>query len=66
MANEENKDIESRLIEALQYELLVRLEEQNRILREKRLRQEWKAEEEGRWWEQNFDFEWIDQNRGSL
>ena len=66
MANEENKDIESRLIEALQYELLVRLEEQNRILREKRLRQEWKAKEEGRWWEQNFDFEWIDQNRGSL
>ena len=63
IVNEENKDIESRLIEALQYELLVWLEEQNRILREKRLWQEWKAEEEEREWEQNFDYEWIDQNR---
>ena len=63
MVNEENKDNESRLIEALQYEILVRLAEQNRILREKRLCKEWEAEEEDREWEQNFDLEWIDQNR---
>lgn len=63
MVTEENNDIASRLMEALQYELLVWLEEQNRILREKRLWQEWEAEEEEREWEQTFDFEWRDRNR---
>ena len=63
MVNEENNDIASRLMEALQYELLVWLEEQNRILREKRLWQEWEAEEEEREWELTFDFGWRDQNR---
>ena len=45
MVTEENNDVASRLMEALQYELLVWLEEQNRILRENRLWQEWEAEE---------------------
>ena len=63
MVTEENKDIASRLIEALQYELLVWLEEQNRILQEKRLWQEWEAEEEEREWEQTFDFGWRERNR---
>ena len=63
MVTEENKDIASRLMEALQYELLVWLEEQNRILQEKRLWLEWEAEEEEREWEQTFDFEWRDRNR---
>jgi len=63
MVTEENKDIASRLMEALQYELLVWLEEQNRILQEKRLWREWEAEEEEREWEQTFDFEWRDRNR---
>ena len=63
MVTEENNDIASRLMEALQYELLVWLEEQNRILREKRLWQEWEAEEGEREWEQTFDFGWRDQNR---
>lgn len=60
---EENNDVASRLMEALQYELLVWLEEQNRILREKRLWQEWEAEEGEIEWEQTFDFGWRDQNR---
>ena len=63
MVTEENKDIASRLMEALRYELLVWLEEQNRILKEKRLWREWEAEEEEREWEQTFDFEWRDRNR---
>ena len=63
MVTEENKDIASRLMEALQYELLVWLEEQNRILQENRLWREWEAEEEEREWEQTFDFEWRDRNR---
>ena len=63
MVTEENKDIASRLMEALRYELLVWLEEQNRILEEKRLWREWEAEEEEREWEQTFDFEWRDRNR---
>jgi len=63
MVTEENKDIASRLMEALQYELLVWLEEQNRILQEKRLWREWEAEEEEREWEQTFEFEWRDRNR---
>ena len=63
MVTEENKDIASRLMKALQYELLVWLEEQNRILQEKRLWLEWEAEEEEREWEQTFDFEWRDRNR---
>ena len=63
MVTEENNDVASRLMEALQYELLVWLEEQNRILREKRLWQEWEAEEGEREWEQTFDFGWRERNR---
>ena len=63
MVTEENRDIDSQLRKAFLYELLLWLEEQNRILEEKRLWREWDAEEDEREWEETFEFQWRERNR---
>lgn len=63
MMVEENNDIANRLMQALQYALLVWLEEQNRILEQRRLHEEWVAEEDEMEWVEPFDWPWIESTR---
>ena len=63
MVTEGNRDIDSQLKKAFLYELLLWLEEQNRILEERRLWREWDAEEDESEWEETFEFEWRERNR---